>query len=191
MLIPSWLYSGVLYGCLGVSFITLLYYAYRPKRPRAGGLPAAAVVASRMQRAKRWIPLACLVLPALAAFELNRVSHDVIRVREEGGTLHADRLVRLGEPPYPLAPGVKRSDLGLDHTWVINDSPRTVRIESVAYGSSMFGSSEPTQIPPGTAATAYEIENIGPSDPPPGSIEVEGVEAKLNSSTREWLTWDP
>jgi hypothetical protein len=191
MLIPSWLYTGVLYGCLAVSLVALLYYAYRPKRPRARVLPAATVVATRMQHAKRWIPLACLVLPALAAFELNRTSHDVIRVRASGGTLRAARLVRLGEPSYPLAPGVKRSEFGLDHTWVMNDSPRTIRIESVAYGRSMFGSSEPTQIPPGTAATAYEIEYVGPNDAPPNSIEVDGIEAKLNSSSREWLTWDP
>lgn len=191
MLIPSWLYTGVLYGCLAVSFVTLLYYVYRPKRPRTRGLPAATVVGTRMQRAKRWIPLACLVVPALGAFELNRVSHDVIRVRESDGKLHAARLVRLGEPTYPLAPGVKHSEFGLDDSWVLNDSPRTIRIESVAYGSSMFGSSDPTQIPPGTAATAYEIEYVGPSDVPPNSIEVDGVEAKLRSSSRQWLTWDP
>jgi hypothetical protein len=193
MLIPHWLYSGAFYGLLGLAGLAVLYYAYRPKQ-RPDTIPTAKVLGrgSRLRPLLRFVPITCLLGCPFAAWFLNHSSYDVLVVHDdpiEGA--YAIRMVRLGEPSYPRAPGNKPSDWGLDHLWVWNDSTQNVRIETFSYGGMSFGNGVPDVIPPGTAVTTYSIDYIGPHEHPPTSLEVEGIEAKLHQTSRSWLTWDP
>jgi len=198
MLIPAWLYSTAFYGALAVSAIALLYYAYWPKRNRArpgdGRIPPAAVVGSPLRRAVvlAWAPRVSLVGGVALAWTLNHVSVDVIRVRGDGAELEAQRLKRLGTPTYPLAPGEQPHDetlVGYD-TWIWNASSKPVRLELFSYGNAPWGRGTPTLIPPGTAAVTSSVDYIGPTSHPPETIDVDGVEAKIGTTSRSWLTWD-
>jgi hypothetical protein len=189
MLIPAWLYTGLFYGLLATSGIALLYYAYRPKRSDTPDrVPEARLVGARWPWLMPWLPRIMLVGGAVGAWTIHHVAVDVIRVTDDG----ASRMIRLGKPDWPLAPGTDgRDEYGLHDTWVYNASSHDVRIESVSYGHSFgFGGSEPTKIPPGTAYATYKLEYIGPYERPPENIEVEGVEAQIGMTSRQWLTWD-
>jgi hypothetical protein len=101
-------------------------------------------------------------------------------------------MVRLGTPDVPLAPGTHLDTIAsLNKLWVLNRSSHVVRVEFFSYGRMSFGGRDPTLIPPGTAYVAYEIEYVGPGEHPPDVIEADGIEAKLGSTSRSWLTWDP
>jgi hypothetical protein len=189
VLITAWLYTGVFYALLACGGIAILYYAYRDK-PEPEQLPRAELAGNRWRsRVRPWVPRIALVGGFAGAWLLNHFSVDVIVVTDGP---RAERMKRLGRPDYRLAPGEQRHDdsvIGYD-TWVLNSSQHTVRIETQSYGRSLWGASDPTIIPPGTAAVTIGIDYIGPGNPPPSSLQVDGFEAKVGVSSRYWLTWD-
>jgi hypothetical protein len=194
VLIPAWLYGVAFYGLLGCAGISVLYYAYRPKRtPDDTGLPKAQIVGSRWRGAVlRWLPRVGL-LGVIGAWLLHVYTIEVVKVRDGDRGPTAKRYKYLGDPDYPYAPTESKPEgaiIGYD-TWIYNASSQPVRLEVVEYGRSLtWGPSEPTVIPAGTAILTVGVDHVGPSDRPPSEIDVEGVEAKLGMSSRYWLTWD-
>jgi hypothetical protein len=190
MLFSVTLFDIVFYGLLATSGISVLYYVYRRRYPNDARLPKAELVASRWRGITKWLPLSCLFGGVIGACNLKRHQHDVIRVHDVDGEPVASRMVRLTEPDYTLAPGQKRSELGFEDTWVLNESSRNVYLETIDYGRSLgFGPSAPIEIPPGTAVTIYTVEYIGPNNRPPEALDVKGFEAKMGSTSRSWLRW--
>ena len=192
MVIPIWLYQGLLYGAVACVVLSLVYYAFVRKEPQPGDPPRAEVMrVPRWRRIVAWVPAVMFFGGAFGAWFVYRSDDTVICVRDDGGTLVARRMRVLGEPGHALVAG--REPRG--ETWIVNESSRPVRIVTIHYDPpptiglgppSRDAPDPPTVIPPGMAVRTYEILHVGPDQPPPDEIVVLG---RVGGS-REWLTWD-
>lgn len=195
MLIPVWFYKGLLYGPLACAVLSLLWYAYRPEK-KADALPRAEIAGSRNWRFLSWLPPVALFGGPLLAWCVHRYAVDVIHVDDAHDGPVAWRMKSLGEPSYTPAPNEPADDGWSDDTWVLNDSSRTLRIETKHYGRSFLGLGGPSDaasiptIPPNTGRRSSSIDHLGPADPPPEAVMVEGFQAKVGQASRTWLTWD-
>ncbi|CAN5302560.1 hypothetical protein BH09MYX1_BH09MYX1_38230 [soil metagenome] len=71
-----------------------------------------------------------------------------------------------------------------DGTLIVNDSAKTMRIQTVYYGSISLPSN-PTPVPAmGAFASGLRIDNVGPNDPPPSEVA-----SNISFDMRNWLTW--
>lgn len=94
---------------------------------------------------------------------------DVITCSEEGGSVHAERQVEILTSH--------------DGTLIVNRTSQTLQIVTVWYGMGGYG--DPTPVPPGKSVSwDDEVDNIGPSNPPPSQIRSE-----TSIDSRCWLTW--
>ncbi len=187
MLIPTWLYSGVYYGLIAVVFVALVVFLNRrTQHGVAGTLPNARLVATPLlARIRPRLPIACMIAGPVCAWLLHHYSYETFVVSDGEFGPQDVRMMALGEPAE-RPPG----DHDFEQVWVLNRSSIDIRIETKSYGRSV-GPSEPIVIVPGGAITTYSIDYVGPDHPPPSRLEVDGIEAKLSSTTRSWLTWDP
>jgi hypothetical protein len=198
MVVPALVYKVLLYGALATAVIGLIGFKVRGEirreRAREAHVPGATVVGGRGQQLRRalahWFPWLALLGGLGGALLVYKVSTDLVIVTDRDGVPHAERRVQIGgTPDYPLAPGTGApKDSFTDDVWVVNRSSHTVRIESIQYGGTIGFGGDPTEIPPGTAATASHIDYIGPDDPPPSTITEDT--AGLHLAFRDWLTWD-
>ena len=197
MRVSLFVYHLMFYGALVVAAIALLWYRVRP-RPAKGGVPGARVVnpgagASAKRLVLTWLPIVAIVGGPIAAYALHREAIDLVVVTDGPTGPTATRYVHLGSrPAFVLAPSVKDPDedelsFSSDYTWIVNDSHRAVRVETVEYGRGFGFGFGPTVIPPGTASHELEVDHIGPGDHPPASV-VDDV--NLGFDSRTWLTWD-
>lgn len=194
MLVPIWLYKGLLYGALASVVLSLVYYAYLRKEPQPGDLPKAELARGvpRWRRALAWLPAVMFFGGAFGAWLVYRSAVDVVHVHDVDGRPVARRMKHLGEPSYAIVPGEAHADLVGYDTWVVNESSRPVRIVLTSYGRTAlaWGPSPPTVIPPGLAVRSTDVDHIGPTDRPPAAVSVEGFQAKVGVASRTWLTWD-
>jgi hypothetical protein len=102
----------------------------------------------------------------------------------EVGEIEKTRARLYGGRTYALQDGHQVRLSSGDVTLVVNDSPRTMTIRTISYGSipSMGG---PTPVGPMSLAEApYGIDYVGPDDPPPNEVSSE-----ISFSFKYWLTW--
>lgn len=193
MLIGAATYSILFWGSLVVAGIGLLVQIARRDVARARGadrIPEAAIAGARTwpRTLLRLAPIACMVAGGGGAVALYEAESTVVIVHDvgDGGDLRAERVVYLGD----VATSCERVSPGTRGGWVINRARRDVRVETIQYGSIGFGGGTPTPVPAGKCRQVGDIDFIGPDDPPPQELDVEGVDAQLNMAFRSWLTWD-
>lgn len=190
MLISPLLHQLVIGALVAIAVITLLVLLGRPDRgqPDDGTLPVARVRVPVWRRLLRYAPYALVLAAGLGACGLYGAGTDVVRVYDTPSGVAAERRIYLGDPPYRTVDDPYRSS---DPTWVVNESSRPVRIETVQYGRTLGWGSRPDVVPPGMAAVVLHVDHLGPDDRPPPEIAVDQVSAKIGMSFREWVTWDP
>ena len=176
MMLSPLVRSIALYGSLALIAGALLVF-YR--RDAAAKVPTAIARGrashALRRRLVRVAPLLGLALGVLGAVYIWSQENDVVVVTDAG----ARRMVLLGDRP-PAAPD--------DRVWVINRSTHVVRVETVQYGRGYFGPDQPIVIRPGETRGFYQIDHVGPDDPPPDHVD---DTVGMNVAFREWLTWDP
>lgn len=191
MLLPAIMKSIVFWGGLAIAGFALIIFkvmADEKQQKPASNLPEATIAGKKKDAYWSWLRWVLLVgglgLSALMHFQTT----DVVLITGDGEEVTAQRKVRLfGSSDYTVSPDSKKGyDWVTDPTWVVNRSRFTVKVVSVSYGRSFGLGSDPTAIPPGTAAFFTAIDHIGPDDKPPTSVR---DEYKIGMDTRYWLTW--
>jgi len=198
VLVSALVRSVLLYGALalaGVGLIALRVIGLRCGRARSTSpvIPSATARGSRWPAIRhalaRWSPLLAVIGGLAGVWFVKTHSTEIVIVTDgAGGAPQAVRDYQIGGTvAYALAPGQHDDHSTLfDRTWVVNRSARAVRVETVQYGG-FFPTNDPVAIPPGTAGIFFDIDHIGPTDPPPDHVE---DEVNLGIAFREWLTWD-
>jgi len=190
--VPLLAYHVMFYGALALAAIAVLYYRLRPD-PAA--LPQAHIANRGALRrfVLAWLPGVAMVACPIGAFLLYKLSTDVVVVTD-GGNGHptASRYKQIGGvPAITYAPGRTAPDDSVfgprEYTYVDNQSPYDVRIETTEYGRSFGFAPDPVIIPPGTGASELHIDCIGPDNHPPATVE---DTVNLGFDSRTWLIWN-
>jgi hypothetical protein len=184
-------YHVMLYGSIAIGAVALLWYRVRPdpvQVPAARVLkPGAAAIVKKLAYA--WLPRLALLGGPVGALVVWRTATDLVIITDGGSRPHAERYKQIGSVPDFTAAHDTKIDAyhtPRDYTWVVNDSPYPVRIETVHYGTAFFGS-EPEQVAPGEISAESQVDHIGPGDHPPASVT---DEYSLGMDFRVWVTWD-
>jgi len=186
MMLSSSVRDGIMYGALALPVIGLLWI-WRRKRKARWDIPETlptARVGKRRGDGKlvgRAVPIVLIVLGIGTSYWAHAHAHEVLRVFDGGWE---NGLVR--DLDRPIAAGAKAevTNTFFDGMWLVNDSSRTVRVETVEYGMAV----EPPPaivFPPGTAGAFFRIDYVGPKHRPP-----ESVMGSFGMATKYWLTWD-
>jgi len=176
------IYWAVIVACGGIAVAgTAMWYTARRSDPDR--LPEARLRAPSA-RLRATLPPVIAAIAGAIALVMWLGGHHVAIVRDDGSGLAVERVIRLGEPDVPLAPG---SDDRHRDVSIVNTSHRTVSYQDVVYGSLFNG--DGTAIPPGTRLMVNRLDFVGPDDKPPQVIAADQVEGEMSFASRGWLTW--
>ena len=184
-MVSPWIRDLLLYGSIALAAgAVLVFYA----RDAPAKVPAATALGDRAHAARRWIvriaPWPALIGGAIAAIWIYTQSTEIVIVTDDGARVSARRMVKLGSAPGPD----ERADRAAlsDPVWVLNESSHVLRVETVQYGRAFFAVPTKT-IAPHTVELFTRVDDIGPDDPPPKTVD---DESGMRMADRAWLTWD-
>lgn len=193
MLVPT--IAKPLLTCAGFALILVAMFVL-VRRLGQPDLPVATVVGSSRGLARRWPWLFALGGLAITYTMCNHTTAAIVITDDDHG-MRAERKIWIWDD---ATPDVGDTNLLGTATWVLNRSTRAVYVARIDYGSAAntryFSGSWsnpskptdrdlPTMIAPNATGLFYDIDYIGPDDPPPALVR-----SASGATSRSWLTWE-